>query len=510
MTDHSISGLEARHLRQLVVIADHGEIDAAARHLGVPARRLARRLSALEALVRAPLFEPGPTGLVPTARGAQVVHAARSVLADLALLVGPAARPAALRLAGVDALLAPTLRALAGSRPDLRLESRTASSSQAVADVLAGQADVAVAVRWPHAPWPSAARAHRVERRSLQLLVPDTHLLAGRAVVDLAELAADAWCLPTDPDCATAITAECRRAGLEPDARYRVSGEAELLDVVASGHAVALSAHPVRHVDGLTRIAYRGATAAEWMVAHRPDVDPGDLQSVVRALEQVASPAAPPVPTVDGGSIGTRERPLRLAVTPGLALPQQVGSRTGLYVTVVERDEVDLAPALDAGEVHAALHHSYAFLRDWFPPSWPRRVLSPDEPVLVAVAAARATGPLPVDELCRVPWAVPAAPAVQSVVHALCRLGGGEAEIAVVYEDPHEVAAAIARGDMVRLADPRGPAPGAVAVPVDHPMARRSTVLTWPPDSPMAALADAVTRELGRRTGVRRPVRMAG
>lgn len=506
----SVGGLEARHLRQLVAVADHGDLHAAARDLGVPVERLARRLSALETFVRAPLFEPGPTGLVPTARGARVVHAARSVLADLAQLTGTSVPTAVLRLVGVDALLAPMLRELAKARPDLRLESRTASAAAAVADVQSAAADVAVAIRWPHVPWPSAVGERRVERRPLQLLVPDVHPLAGRTVVDLAELAGDAWCLPTDPDCSAAITSECARAGLEPDTRYRVSGEAELCDLVAAGRAVALTAHPPRSGDRLVRLAYRGASVVEWIVVAGPRTGSADVAAVVAALERVASPQ--PSTPAEGGDVGlgTAAHPLRIAAGPGVAVPAPLVGPARLHVRVVEREEVQLVDAIDAGEADLALHHSYFLLPGPLPASWMRRVVGLDEQLLVAMAPGRATGPLPVEELCRLRWAVPTTPTVQAVVRALCRLGGGDADVAVVYEDPRDVASAVARGEVVRLADPAEPAAGAVRVPIDHWTARRSTVLTWLPGRPLATVADVVARQLGRDTAPWTPVRIAG
>jgi DNA-binding transcriptional LysR family regulator len=492
--------IEVSHLRHLVEIADRGDLADAARHLGVPTAVLARRLDSLGELAGAAVFERGPTGLVPTAGGADVVRTARAVLRDLADLTRSArGGTGTLRLAAVDALLVPAVGALARARPDLVVIGRTTGSAAAVEAVASGTADLAAAVRWPR---PSRAGSSvRPERRvpgiAVELLVPQSHRLAGGAVIDLGDLAGDAWCVREDA--AEPVAAECRRVGLEPDVRYRTTGDAELLDLVAAGHAVALTAHPARPVPGVVRLRYRRAATVEWTVTRGGHVDAEDAEVVVRALQELAGRPRPARPVTDG-EVGTAGRPVRIAA--GAGLDAVVGVRHlhdehALHVEVTPVDEVDLAQVIDSGAADLALHHRHAFVRDWLPVWWPRRVVGPDEPVLVAVAGA-VEGPVRIEELGAARWAVPTSPAGQAVVRALCRLAGADARIAVVFDDPCEVASAVAAGRVVRLAGRGAPAAGSVCVPVAHPAARRDTVLVWHPDRPLGPLADVVAGELRR------------
>jgi DNA-binding transcriptional LysR family regulator len=499
--------LEVRHLRRLVEVADHGSVAAAARALGVPASRIGAQLLAIEEQVGGSLFDRTASGLVPTLRGAEAIEAARSVLADLSELVAAVREPdrEVLRVVGLDALLAPAVVGLAGARPGLRIASGAAAAADALEALRSDRADIALAVRWPHGPWRRPAEQRRLGRHPLRLLVPAAHPLARRGTVDLADLATDVWAVRADADAEQSVVAECRRHGFEVDPRYRLAGDDELVELVAAGRAVTLTAHPVPRTDGTARLAYRGAAVAEWLVAWRPQVDGVLVDRVVGAVEEWesrrgwAEAVGPPEDRV-----GSAARPLRVAAPPELAavagLPR-LRTVHGIHVVVEAVDE-GLADAVDSGAADMALDHSNRWDQDRPPVRWPSRVVVRDQPVLISVAEAGASGPVPLAALADAAWAVPASPARQAALRALCGAAGFAPKVAAVYEHPTEVAAGVASGALIRQAEPGTPAAGAVLVPVDHPVARRDVVLLWRPDPELDELADVLTVEFRRAGGV--------
>src|SRR5690625_2177894 len=150
--------LDLRRLRHLVVLVDVGSFTAAADELGLSQPGLSSSIRRLEAEVGTVLLEREPR-VRPTSAGAELVRAARSLLAGAAQ-----ARTAVAAVAGLTAgevrigtvqtftsvdlasLLAEFHRAHPGVRIELR-EDTTASLLQAVA---AGEADLR------SSPWTTA------------------------------------------------------------------------------------------------------------------------------------------------------------------------------------------------------------------------------------------------------------------------------------------------------------------------------------------------------------------
>jgi LysR family transcriptional regulator, regulator for metE and metH len=77
------SGVEIRHLRLIVALAEHGSLTSVARLLGLTQPALSHQLRDLEVRLRAPLFERTARRMVLTPVGEQLVHVARRVLAEV-------------------------------------------------------------------------------------------------------------------------------------------------------------------------------------------------------------------------------------------------------------------------------------------------------------------------------------------------------------------------------------------------------------------------------------------
>jgi LysR family transcriptional regulator, regulator for metE and metH len=76
-------GVELRHLRLVLAIAEKGSLTSVARHLGLTQPALSRQLRDLELRLRTPLFERTARRMVLTPAGAQLTHVARQVLAEV-------------------------------------------------------------------------------------------------------------------------------------------------------------------------------------------------------------------------------------------------------------------------------------------------------------------------------------------------------------------------------------------------------------------------------------------
>jgi DNA-binding transcriptional LysR family regulator len=75
--------MKLHQFRDLVAIAEHGSLRAAARHLGIAQPTLTRSLSELERELGAPLFERRSKGMVTTALGQAFVRRSTAILNDV-------------------------------------------------------------------------------------------------------------------------------------------------------------------------------------------------------------------------------------------------------------------------------------------------------------------------------------------------------------------------------------------------------------------------------------------
>lgn len=513
--------LELRHLRCLVALADAGDLQEAARTLKVTEGALVSQLGRIERAVGRALFSRASGSLTPTARGREILDPARAALAELDELRREARRDreAVLRFAGPPSVVHPVAARFAAARPDVVLSLRTVEAVAAVDALRTGEADAVVTVRWPAGPRLFAdggahggadgggvggeVRFREVDRTPLLVLLPDTHREAGAALVDLGGLAGEPWCVRAEPALVGAVIAECVRHGFEPDVRFEVDSDDALRDVVASGRAVALVADPAPGGPGAVARPYRNAARSELVLAWRPADVPAEVaQDLVGAIEgwhasrAWAAPAA-----VDAGSPGSATRPLRIgSVTAAAVIPTVPRLRTvhGVHAEITSGSQREVLDAVRSGALDLAVCDDLAGRVAGLPDDWPRRTVARDEPVLVALGPGHRLARLPVrpGDLADETWTVREDSGEAELVRALGALGGFEPRIASAFTDPRRVAAAVASGRLVRLADQGEAEQGVVHRAVDHPAARRGLHLVWPPGGPGEGLADRVAEEL--------------
>ena len=122
--------MKLHHFEEVIAIAEHGSIRAAARHLGVAQPALTRNIGQLERELGAPLFERRARGVVATPVGQAFINRARSILTEVRRTqeeveqlrgAGTGNVTAGLSIAAHLALLPGSLRLFRARYPKIRL-----------------------------------------------------------------------------------------------------------------------------------------------------------------------------------------------------------------------------------------------------------------------------------------------------------------------------------------------------------------------------------------------------
>ncbi|MGH3165898.1 MAG: LysR family transcriptional regulator [Trebonia sp.] len=197
---------------------------------------------------------------------------------------------------GIAALVAPALLRLREERPGLTVRVSEQEPREALGLLDAGEIEIAVTVDYPGAPSRQDARYRRVDLIAdvMDAVVPADHALAGRACVDLAELATEVWvgAAAGDP-CGHIVNGICAVSGFAPDVQYHCQEWDAVAALVAAGAGVALvprSAQPLRP-PRLTVLPVTGAPATRLVFAllrAGTEADPATA-TVLGAMRAVAA-----------------------------------------------------------------------------------------------------------------------------------------------------------------------------------------------------------------------------
>lgn len=140
--------------RQALVLAQHGNYARAAGALGIAQPNLTRAIAALERSLGVRLFDRGRSGALPTAFGRVFVERATGVLRgdaelrrELQLLAALATGTLTIACGpyAAEVAVADTIGRLMSAHPQLRVECTVTSPDHALAEVLAGHVDLAIA-----------------------------------------------------------------------------------------------------------------------------------------------------------------------------------------------------------------------------------------------------------------------------------------------------------------------------------------------------------------------------
>ena len=241
-------GLQLRHLRYFVAVAEAGSLTVAAeRRLHTAQPSLSRQIRDLE-------YEVGVPLLVRNARGIELTDSGRAFLdhARLALTQAAAAAEAARRAAqpakptfamgfqiGTEIIWLP--RATDVLRDELlNIEIRVSSdhSTKLADDLERGKLDIAFLRRQPE----SDLEYQLVAREPLLVFLPSDHRLAGHKAIDPHDLVGETFIgISEIPRVLRAVVSDyLKRTGIELTPHLEIDNFAMALSVVASTRGVAL------------------------------------------------------------------------------------------------------------------------------------------------------------------------------------------------------------------------------------------------------------------------------
>ncbi|WP_156757846.1 LysR family transcriptional regulator [Actinokineospora pegani] len=242
--------LDVRRLQVLRAVVTSGSVTAAAANLGRTPSAISQQIATLEKEAGLPLLERVGRGVRPTAAGRLLTeHAAvlgrqlaetETALADLR-----AGRTGNLSLrffasAGA-ALVPPALAKLRAEHPGVRVDLKLVDARDPLPEVVDGRADLAISVHSHPAP-PRGVEFVPLLDDPYRAVLPRGHRLAGKRVIDLAELAEEQWidaeCSPGP--CRRIVLDACASAGFTPDFAVDGADFATTQGFVAAGLGVAL------------------------------------------------------------------------------------------------------------------------------------------------------------------------------------------------------------------------------------------------------------------------------
>ncbi|WP_419900405.1 LysR family transcriptional regulator [Roseomonas sp. USHLN139] len=285
-----MQGIELRHLRCLVALAEEGSFSRAAARLGTTQPAVSQLLKRLEDMIGQRLLHRDRLSLALTPLGEQVLAQAREALAAVegALeatrrsLRGEAGR---LRLGlsvpslygGVPALI----RRFRAARPGVVVEMRVLPSTEQPAALLERRVDLAFGAADPRAD----GLARRVlADEAMQVVLPAWHRLAGSPSLPLAALRGEGWIMPPAPvPLRDEILGAFRAAGYAPRIVAESTDFLTTFGLVMADAGLALAAESFSDFAGpdLVLVPLTGpAPRLEHALAYRRD----DTSPVLRAL----------------------------------------------------------------------------------------------------------------------------------------------------------------------------------------------------------------------------------
>jgi DNA-binding transcriptional LysR family regulator len=244
--------LDARRLQVLREVARHRSLSAASVALSYTPSAISQQIAALEREVGVGLVERGARGAVLTDAGRTLVRHADEILGrmsaaedELQALAG--LKAGRLRLgafATASAVLAPqAVKAFRDRHPDVEVTLVEVDPEEAVPQLRAHELDLALVYEFPvveSLPLDGISYISLLEDR-LYVALPESHRLAKRRRLRLAELAGEAWIQGVHRGSTVAVLpAACRAAGFEPRIVFRSDDHMAVEGFVAAGLGVAV------------------------------------------------------------------------------------------------------------------------------------------------------------------------------------------------------------------------------------------------------------------------------
>src|SRR3954454_24401933 len=242
--------LDVRRLRVLREVAARGSFSAAAESLSFTQSAVSQQVAALERESGAKLIERFPRGIRLTDAGRALVDHADAILArlddaeeELAAIAG--LRGGRLRIATFQSAGATLVPRAVGEfhrrHPGVDVTVKQ-DDFGAERGLTAGEVDVAIVMDFADTPLtePQLELVHLLDD-PYDVVLPRDHELAGRAKVDVADLADERWVVPTvGSGCREGVVGSCRLSGFAPRLAIESDENTQMQAFVAAGLGVAM------------------------------------------------------------------------------------------------------------------------------------------------------------------------------------------------------------------------------------------------------------------------------
>ncbi|WP_336322482.1 LysR family transcriptional regulator [Streptomyces lavendofoliae] len=294
--------LNLERLRTLDALARHGSVSGAADGLHVTTSAVSQQLAKLEREVGQQLVAKNGRGVRLTDAGLLLADHAARILSQVELaqadieaqrgqVVGE------VRLAGFPTaargLFPAAVTALRRDHPDLVVRTSELEPEQGVRKVLRGDMDLAVVLDWSNKRLPVPAGLARAELLddTADVALPAGHPLAGRAELDLEELADEDWVSwPEGEFCYEWLMFTLRSKGVEPRIAHLAGEHHTQLALIRAGLGVCVTPRLGRGAvpEGVALVPVRHRMRRHIYAVWRTDADRRpSIRAAVEALREV-------------------------------------------------------------------------------------------------------------------------------------------------------------------------------------------------------------------------------
>jgi DNA-binding transcriptional LysR family regulator len=302
--------LDSRHLQLMLAIGEHQDLARAARSLGLSPSAAAEGLRRGEATL-GEVFRHGAERLTVTARGRRVLSHVREILASMSALEADLTRHrTAADMMRVAASILPFeawLPAMTQRIPGMQWSVVAMPAAEGFTAVAERDADVFCGLRRVDGPahpvrLPPGLTVHEVLHEPSWVRLPAGHPAASRSKIDLADLGAEVWAVLPDPTLEDGLVSAARRAGFEPDVRFRPTAAVMKEELAIAGQAVSLTSPLAGSRPGMVLRPLTDGPVYAWVLAHRTETLRDHVVTVVadviREAYTATAQAVPGVPEV--------------------------------------------------------------------------------------------------------------------------------------------------------------------------------------------------------------------
>ncbi|RWX12885.1 LysR family transcriptional regulator [Rhizobium leguminosarum] len=243
--------IEMRHLRYVVAAAEHGSFRRAARALGVQASAVSRRIADLEDEIGATLFVRCAGGVALTFAGQRFIRRAGTALRQVSeaeVEVGTVGRGAegivriGLFVSLASGFVADLIQAFAEAHPRVRLDFVDGGHAEHVAAIRQNRLDIAFMAG---AILVEDCESAHLSNERIYVVMPQHDELAAKHEIEWRDLRDREFIVGTvqpGPDMYRCLVAYLSRAGHAPNVRQQAVQRDTLIQLIARGNALTLTA----------------------------------------------------------------------------------------------------------------------------------------------------------------------------------------------------------------------------------------------------------------------------